>query len=285
MEPHRVRTEPGGWGIVFLGMAWARTLPYFLLTAIGWAAGAGVSSAEGEEEFALPEEPGAVVLSLDVAGGYEPPRIGTDPRIAVFADGKIRVAARYEGEAEVEARLGEGDVAALVRFAVGEQDLFGIDGATVEASMRAEAGLGVDPLPPEGAPDTVIAVRLRGREKTVQQTALDFAVARYPRIGELARIKAVAERIESVAAIAVAGGSEAAEGIVALANGVLAERFSRAPRLAVEHLRVTSATVDGARVFRMTRREGAPLPSGYVFVSAQVRFPPRGVPEVSAEAR
>jgi hypothetical protein len=213
------------------------------------------------------------VDAVDHLGGYEPPRIGEGPRVAVFADGRIRLGVRYEGEQEVVAQLEPAEVQALLRFAILDHDLFAFDETSVDVRMHAECGLGVDPLPVPDAPETVVRIRLADREKTIRQRALDFAVLRYPTIRELAHLKAVSERLENVMAIASMGAEALKSTIESIVNPKLAVQALGARPFSIDeamHLLRLRSAINGNRTYLIERKACGTPPDGYALVSVLI---------------
>jgi hypothetical protein len=151
-----------------------------------------------------------IIIQWNSEGGLEKPL----PDVAdftVFADGRVKVGARFAHGTVIEHQLSDAELTALRRFVFEEQDIWSIDSAALErevkAAVDASAKAGsptttVQPLGPEAIADaatTVMRVRDGARTHQVSYFNLFDAARRYPQIDELRRLRAIEVRLLDMA--------------------------------------------------------------------------------------
>lgn len=209
---------------------------------------------EQEPEVSLAEEPHSVVLSLDVVGGFAPPRSDTSPLIEIQRDGTVLLGDPMGRARPTERRIDEAELRELVRLAVETHDLFAFDQkAALAAVSAAQEGGG---MAVADAPDTVVVVALKDRRVEARFNALPIHADMYPDIKGLRDLHVVAERLENLRNILLVGGRERVDELLALANEELGRKHPGTAPLKPIDLREVETSDRGATILRLYRPEG-----------------------------
>ncbi|MHC4223019.1 MAG: hypothetical protein ACYSX0_03895 [Planctomycetota bacterium] len=179
----------------------------------------------------LPKERGAEVVRLEYRGGFRAPRKDGAPRLAILADGTVRVA-RPHGV--LKAKLTEEELQKLLRFAIDERRIFEFDGKAVREEIRKQKG-DRDPMVLDAA-DTVITIHLQKRKACASFHALQFVAGQHPKIQALQDLRAIERHLENLVQVVVAGGRAEVAKLMGRANEELKRRQPTVAPLKVEEL-------------------------------------------------
>jgi len=222
------------------------------------------------DPFELPRDPDAVVILLRYEGGFRAPT--KVPPLEIRRDGTVRVAV---GDTAVEGKLTEEELKRLVRFMVVEHRFFGFDPKAVAGEIRKESE---DPeLIVEDAATTAITIEIEGRRATKSWHALGFAARRHGKIAALQDLRAIERRLQNVAQIVEAGGSDAAKELLALANAFLRREHAGVAAMELTDLVRFHRGKKGDQDVLFEREEGERV------VRVSVHVPNEGAAQVSVE--
>lgn len=256
-------------------MKWRIALALFL--ALAPTAGAAEEKAP---EIALPEDPDAVVLSLDEVGGLMPPRKTEAPRLEIRADGTVRAAHPFRSAAVAKAKLEPPELRALLRFVVVEERFVAITEDAIRKEVADAEDGGLRPMPPDSS-TTVIRIALKDGEHEVRQYAPAVVAKEHPKVGSLARLARVFERLSHLRATTLAGGGEAVARYVDLVNAAPEDEDAPRPRFVAGDLDDAWLLEDGGRKARF-RRDLPKTEDGAAHgITATVVDPKGGEPGVS----
>ena len=232
-------------------------------------------AAHAQEKLVLPNDPDAVVLSLDFQGGYAPKRKNQAPYLEVRADGSLRVPDRSGGEPDLVGKLSPKELKELLDFVIDEQRILDFDAERVQAAMRAAKGKAL-PVVCDAA-DTVITVVLAGRRKEARLNALEYYARACPKVEELQRLAAISRRLRTIMCVVQLGGEKEVAKLLIHANAALAAKWPSAKPLVTRDLSSVMLARDGARTAWLQRRgENETL-------SATLRVSPEGEVEVELQ--
>ncbi len=195
----------------------------------------------------LPDDPNAVVLSMDFRGGRVP-RISDDPTVSIFADGRVAMPRIYAHDRSYADRISISELRELLRFTLEEVRFLDYDEAVVAARRAAIPGEAQWIHAPHHE-STEIALALPGVAKTVRYVGLSPR----PKLAETQAFVALRERIEQIMAIAQLGGREEAREWVALANQKLAIEAPDAAPLTLTDLISGTIRTDGSLFVQFER--------------------------------
>lgn len=207
---------------------------------------------QDQPAWRLPEDPRAVVLSLDYRGGFGPPRRSEEPYLEVRADGSLRVPDRTGGRDHRTAELAKRELRDLIDFVVEEQRLLEFDAREARRAMAESAGGEVPAVMDAG--EVVVAVRLRDRRGEARFEALRLHARTFPGVDSLQRLAAVERRLRSLRCLVQLGGHQAVERLLERARSELSEEWpGEVPPLSSGDLDHVTENEDGSRTVRLER--------------------------------
>lgn len=225
-----------------------------------------------KEIIELPADPKAVVFSLDQTGGIPRPRKGTDPWVAVHADGKVVIRNVFAGTVTAEGKVKPEDLQDLLRFLIKDQGFFEVDLAKAPRHL---------PPPPDSGH---LTVRLNAGGKVRELSiALDGPNAKDT--AEHHRVRAIHDRALLVPRIVAAGGFDAVRKALEQANAALKKKAPVEKPFAVEDL-ITVTMREGSTDIQFLRYD--PLAAGAsarTFIRAIVQRPEKGDASVDLGGR
>ncbi len=201
--------------------------------------------------YALPDDPAAVVLSLDWRGGYAPPRESERPQLEVRADGTLVVPDRSGGDAHLTDRLSPDELQELLRFALDERRLLAFDAERVAAQIARHDDVLVLV---EDAATTVVAVDLPGHRGEARFDALDLFAREHPDVRALQDLHAVSRRLQGLMFAVQAGGRASMDRLLAAANAKLVAREPQLAPLGLADVTHVGRAQDGTMTVRLVRR-------------------------------
>jgi len=236
---------------------------------------APAAHAQEQAGWTLPQDPDAIVLSLDFQGGYGPRRRNPAPYLEVRADGGLRAPDRTGGKQDLHGKLSPKELQELLEFVVDEERIFDFDSGRVLAAMREAKG---DAFPViMDAADTVVTVRLEGRRKVVRLNALEYYARVCPKVAELQRFEAVRRRLGAILCVVQLGGDAKAAALLVRVNASLAAKWPDQEPLGTGDLSSVRLARDGSRTAWLQRRGPKEI------LSAEARVSPEG--EIEVELR
>jgi len=229
---------------------------------------AGCATASKPARFALPEDPGAIVVLLAKSRGADEPQA----LLELSADATLRT--RNGSKAANAADLQE-----LLAYIVDDQRFFDIDEQAIRLAVHQSNSRHGSAVVVMDAPTTHITVRLHDREHTVAQYSLAFRAQRFSDVDPLRRLAAIERRIIRFGAVAHLGGQERAEQFAAAANRALAKAHPSVAAFTLDDLSTAGTRRDGAIVAHFRR---ASTPTTITF--ATVAWPDGGEPAVQVQS-
>lgn len=144
--------------------------------------------------IALPNDPDAVVISLDYRGGFTLPRLTDAPVLVIRANRKVTLVDPFSRAQPIQDAVSERSLQDFLRFAIEEHNFHAIDSAALEraigaARQKRKVGQIID------ADTTIIRIRTAEREHVVRCQALGPYAAQFPDIKPLADVNAVHQRL------------------------------------------------------------------------------------------
>jgi len=184
------------------------------------------------EDYELPEDRSAVVLSLDYQGGFAPPRRAQGPYVEVLADGTLRVPDRTGAGRDGKELLTPEELQELLRFAIETHRIveFDAERAREELSRAGDLPQIAD------APDTVVALALPRHRVVARFNGLEFFATEAPQVTDLARLYAVSQKLRWWMHVVQAGGRERVRELAKIASEHLARAAPEAAPLAIDEL-------------------------------------------------
>lgn len=255
----------------------------FLTTCVASMVGGAqpVFSAEPPKTYVLPNDPQAVVIELNYAGGFTPPRKNNDPTMTIRTNGTVTLGAPWGQRKRIETKIEQAELQELLRYLLDEQKLAGFDGNAVRAAVKAEqqkqGGLA---FAVADAPTLELKIHADGKQTAASYYALSMDVGRYPAVKELAQLEAARKRLERLRNEIYAGGKKGVAKHLELANKQLKADHPQVPALVDGDLQMAWQLADGKTTTRFSRTEE--LDSGEVqSTSATVNMTAAGKADVS----
>jgi hypothetical protein len=231
----------------------------------------------------LPDDPKAILISLDHQSGFTGPRTGQGPTMTISADGTVTIPANYQGQKAFQEKLTRQEVQELLRFVIDKNEFFNFDPQAVQKKKKlASGGLQMGIM---DAATTVIVVHADGKSKEVRQYALGLGHG--PAVKELQQLVAVKNRLEQVRSTVQLGGEEEVGKWLKLVNKQLKAKYPQVKPLTVEDLQSGAERADGSVYVSFNRPipspDGNPRSAGGT--NASVRKPAAGNMRVTVSHR
>jgi hypothetical protein len=266
---------------VVQAMAWTRwQIAALVLLTVGLlGSGAGLllavqlggSSADAGAAggpVALPADPQAAVVVLDIIDTQPGARKRTEPFLTIRADRTVVLGGDAQAR-RLEAKLTAGQLQDLLRFAIHENQFFASTSDQLREAIRSEtARKGVTV---RGGPTTVLRIQGNAKEHEVRLEALGEHARKYPDIKPLGQLAAIQQRLEKLATWIHAGEQPGIDRAVQAANEQLQKQFPDAPALTADDLQSALQQTDGKSELVLERRGVAADKNPYSFVYAQVQ--------------
>lgn len=221
--------------------------------------------------FELPDDPKAVVVSLDYVGGYGPERKNLAPYLSILRDGTVLAPSRYGSTKDHVSTIPEAKLQELLGFIIGENRFFDYDAKEVQERIGSYSIV--------DAGTTVIRVAIRARTLEVRQYALYNMTRKHPEVEDLQRLKAIATRLNNFREVAVIGGEQEAREVLRVVNEHLRKEHPRASPFSLENMRLVHELHDGSRSAVFTLRQSNRR------TTVRIVLPREGPPVVSVEVR
>ncbi|MEZ6064275.1 MAG: hypothetical protein R3B90_00880 [Planctomycetaceae bacterium] len=214
------------------------------------AAAIGLSVASG---LALAGPPEGLLLELVFVDHQGTAAEQQSTRVRVLASGDVQTA-DASGNLSTRFRMTPGQVASLQRDIFGSQQLATIDSSRLARSLDSACRTtGLSPRI-EGSGSTVIRWQAGEQSGEVGCHALSVMAARFPDFPEVQRLIDCQLRLQNVAAVADAGGYEAAEQFAKIANNHLQQQHPDTQPLQSEELSMYRSLSTGNRYIQFYRR-------------------------------
>ncbi len=256
----------------------ARSTAWALAIALGT-----VGTVRGADEpklpvvHQLPDDPQAVVIVLDYQGGFTPPRQNQDVHLTIRADGSVATGAPWGERKRIEARLAMAELHALLNYILDEQKLAEFDADQVQRQVRDIQQQRGSFLAIADAPTTVVTVHADGKTWVARYYALSLAAGQFPEVLPLQRLLAVERRLQGIYNRLHAGGADALQRYLELANTALRAKDAQVRPLSADDLQSATSLVNGQVQLNFARQE--PIgPNQTRFVSVHIRDPGDGTP-------
>lgn len=214
----------------------------------------------------LPDDPKAVVMSLDYQGGYTPRRVDKRPALAIRADGTVVLPSLFVRGKAFEAKLAREEVLALLKSIVIEDRFFEAAAAHAKDEVGPLARCGVSI---RDASTTVITVRTKKKKATAKQEALRWVAQQRPKEVTVNRLAAIERRLTTVKNVQLAGGPEKADDWLKRVNAKLLKKHPKAAPLELEHMTSVHHRPKGGRRIMYFRRVGGIETQGSVSIPAK----------------
>lgn len=257
-----------------------RTTVVLGMLLLSGIASAMLAADEQPPKYQVPDDPQAVVVSLDYRGGFTPPRLKNDPTMSILADGTVLIPANYQGQKAFEGKLTEAQLQKLLGYLVGTCQLIPWDADAVRKKMA------------RGGPRPIIAdaatahlyLHVNGKEENIASPIVGIS-AGPNEVAELRRLNDARARLEQVRSIVQLGGEENLKGWLQKANKQLLAQHPQAAPLTSDDLQSGAERVDGSYYISFNRRvEGKPG-NPPVITNVFINQPANGEPKVSVTHR
>lgn len=181
-------------------------------------------------DYKLPEDPAAVVLSLQYGGGFPMPQqqpFTPTPLVRVTAGGKVITGGSGPRAPVVEMQLSTAELQTLLAELVEQDQLLEIKPGEIDAAIK-ETG---QPIMIADAPATTITVRLADREWQLKQYASRMIKRQYPQVDSLQRFVSAEDRLRRLQGVALLGGQEELRTQLAAVNEAVGAKSADLPPL------------------------------------------------------
>jgi RNA polymerase sigma factor (sigma-70 family) len=256
----------------------------------------------------LPSDPKAVVLRMD---RFVDSSTGTRAVLSIFADGRV-VAEIPEGSPSLAATdltrfaigrvheqtsgkeleplpmkvikgtISAGELQALLRFALREQEFFAFEPDAVRAAIRDEYNSDGSVTDPTDATTTRFRIQTADRKHEVRWSKLSKAAWDFPKVERLLQLHALDRRLSQLFSILLAGGPERVDAVVAKMNELVLPFYRLYPELApltAADLLVVTPSPDGSAMrFTFSRNKDKLVRNPLFEVSLDV--PRQGEPTI-----
>lgn len=196
--------------------------------------------------YPLPTAKDAPVIELNQVGGLTARRVSHEPILTIYADGRVKMPACFEGQKALETKITAAQLQELLVFAIDEMKFFEHDEKKVHEKLVARGHL----LPPTDSITTSIRIQIEGKDKLIS----GVNVSPSNPIEELGRFGQVKQRLDRLEGTLRIGGQAALDGYLKRVNEKLAAEQRGVEPLGMEHLRSVSVSTKGAREISFVRR-------------------------------
>lgn len=232
----------------------------------------------------LPDDPRAVVISMDYKGGMLP-RKDHSPVLQILANGTVKIGNPWGQSQEIEGQISTLELQQLLDMAITKNSFFKFDQETVKQAIRAEQQAGGLFFRVADASTTVIRVHADDKDHTAEYYALSMHANRHPKIEELQNLQAIQKRLQQVMSVVKAGGPEATQKYLDQANAELRRQEPQAAPLTIGDLQYANIRPDGRRQLRFYRAKTNESGKVESYVSVQIDHPQQGEPKFTVQAR
>ncbi len=198
-------------------------------------------------QYELPKDPSAVVISLDYRGGYTVPRIGDSPIMSILADGTITIPTTTAGQKALRGKLNERELQQLLDYILRENRFFEYD----ENAVKAKLAAGGPRVAVSDAMTVIIRVVADGKHKQVSIENLGVGMGQ--RIAEIEQMQAIKARLERIRSVVQLGGMQQVASWLRLINARLIAEHPEAKPLQLEHLQGGGERADGSKYLSLAR--------------------------------
>lgn len=259
-----------------------RSFSFGALVGAMLVASTGVAA---EEVYKLPKDKTATVISLDHKGGFTPRRKSDAPMLSILADGTIKMPDRFGFSKDVNGKISQKELQALLRFIIKDNKFFEYDKAKVAAKMKkAAAGRNIPRV--ADASTLVIEVKIAGKSNKASQYALGLMANQYKTVPEIQQLSAINQRLNRLMNVTRLGGEKNVKAALELANAELKKKYPKAPPLTMQDFRSANVRKNGQKTVSFGRYgRTADGKSDGTYTNVTLQYPPEGKPKVFVRAK
>ncbi len=239
---------------------------------------------KAESQHELPDDPRAVVISMDYKGGMLP-RKDHSPVLQILANGTVRIGNPWGLSREVEGQISQLELQQLLNMAIAKNSFFKFDQETVKQAIRAEQQAGGLFFRVADASTTVIRIHADGKDHTAEYYALSMHARQHPKIEELQQLLNIQQRLQQVMSVVKAGGVEATQAYLKQANAELKKQAPQAAPLTIDDLQSVNIRANGQKNLRFYRAKTNESGRVVSYVSVQIDQPEQGEPTYTVQVR
>lgn len=189
------------------------------------------------QQYTLPADPDAVVISLDYQGGRLV-RINDSPTMTIHANGRVVLAQNYSHTKSYESFISSTELQRLLAFIISEQQFFNYD---VIRTKQMQTKIRHQPLPVHYA-TTVINVHTADKHKKVSVAGLN----QLPIVEANQRILKISQRLDKIMAMTKLGGTVAVQSLLNSAREFALEKLQKTIAFKPDDLKSGSRRPDGS---------------------------------------
>lgn len=238
-----------------------------------------------DEVYKLPKDKKAAVITLDHKGGFTPRRVSDAPVLSILADGTIKMPDRFGFSKDVNGKMSQKELQALLRFIIKENKFFEYDKAKVAAKMKkAAAGRNIPRV--ADASTLVIEVKIAEKSNKASQYALGLMANQYKTVAEIQQLSAINRRLNRLMNTVRLGGEKELKKNLALVNAELKKKFPKAKALTKHEFQSCYIRKDGSKTVSFNRL-GRTADGKYdrTYVRATIQYPAKGEPKIFVAAK
>jgi hypothetical protein len=209
------------------------------------------AAAQGQDDLALPDDPTAVVVSLDSHDYWSDlARTNQDPLLSVRADGTVTVIHPRGWGGVFRLKLSKSELQDLLRFMIRDQDFLALNAADLSRAIDTLENKTGSRVIISDAGETVVHIRTADREHEVRFYASSFYAMRfppsiYPELKSLGQLRAVESKLNRIMETLKAGGEKAVQDAWTEGNEYLKREYPQVMPFSVNDFSNTSLTPDG----------------------------------------
>ena len=206
------------------------------------------------DDYALPADPKAVVLSLEYGGGFPIPQqkeFKPTPYLRIQADGTVITGGSSPRANVVEMKLTAAELQSLLRGIIAEDKLLEIKSGEIDEAIKATG----ERIMVADAPTTTLTVKLADKELILRQYASRMVKSQFPQIDSLQRLVRSENRLHMLHSVALLGGNESVREMLAAVNQAIGAKSADWPTMDADCLQSAQRGPDG-KLFATWERTG-----------------------------